>query len=235
MPVVTLLQTPPEEPLKSQLLQWVVDDFSQLSSTALPPSNPLYNLYQYGLGFEVHLYLEALGGSRLPVELLLACDDDDPQQLHGFALCLPIDGEPGACAVAWMAVRPDLRRRGIARSLLDHLRQRYNRIELACGQGKVPCFEALGFAVAGVRDTQVLMASGAAPGDGVLLMLDVAPVWRTVEVQQIHSYLLKQHGRKAMVEAEKKRDRHLDELSRHARAFVLERIAQVQVREIRLV
>ena len=176
MPVVTLLHTPPDEPLKSQLLQMVVDAFTDLSSTALPPSNALYNLYQYGLGFEVHLYLQALGSSRLPAELVLAC-----------------------------------------------------------AQGKVPCFEALGLAVEGVRDTQVLMASGAAAGDGVLVMLDVAPVWRTLEVQQIHSYLLKQHGRKSMVEAEKKRDRHLDELARHARAFVQERVGQMQEREIRLV
>ena len=235
MPVVTLLQAPPDEPLKSQLLQLVVDAFTDLSSTALPPSNALYNLYQYGLGFEVHLYLQALGSSRLPVELVLACADDDPQQLLGFALCLPVEGEPAACAVAWMAVHQAQRRRGIGRALLDQIRQHYARVELACAQGKVPCFEALGFEVEGVRDTQVLMASGAAAGDGVLVMLDVAPVWRTLEIQQIHSYLLKQHGRKAMVEAEKKRDRHLDELTRHARAFVLQRVGQMQGREIRLV
>ena len=235
MPVITLLQSPPEEPLKSQVLQMVVDYFSDLSNTGLQPSNPLYNLYQYGLGFEVHLYLEALGGTRLPVELLLACDDDDPQRLAGFALCLPIEGEPRACAVAWMAVRQDVRRRGIGRALLEALHARFERLELACAQARVPCFEALGFSVAGVRETQVVMVSGAPSGDGVLAVLDVAPIWRTVEIQQIHSYLLKQHGRKAMVEAEKKRDRHLDEMSRHAWAFVQERGALQRVRAVRVV
>lgn len=234
MPVVSLHQTPPDEALKSQLLQLVVDNFSALSATALPPSNPLYNLYQYGLGFEVHLYLDALGGTRLPVELVLVCDDDDPQRLAGFALCLPIAGEPDACAVAYMAVREDARRRGVARAMLDEARRHYPHLELACGQGKVPCFEALGFQVIGARGPQVLMATDPVLGDGVLQVLDVAPIYRTKEIEQIHSYLLKQHGRKAMIEAEKKRDRHLDELTRHVAAFVGERVETGQVRAVQV-
>lgn len=232
MPVVTLHQTAPAEPLHSQLMQLVVDNFSDLSATALPPSNPLYNLYQYALGFEVHLYLQALEGTRLPVGLVLACED---AQLAGFVLYLPIAGEPGACAVAYMAVRQDLRRRGIARAMLAEVRQRHPRIELACGKGKVACFEALGFDVVGARGPQVLMATDAPAGNAGLTVLDVAPIFRTVEIQQIHAYLLKQHGRKAMVEAEKQRDRHLDELTRHAAAFARERVANGSLRAIRLI
>jgi len=232
MPVVTLHQTAPDEPLHSQLMQLVVDNFSDLSATALPPSNPLYSLYQYGLGFEVHLYLQALGGTRLPVGLVLACEEE---QLAGFLLYLPIEGEDSACAVAYMAVRQDLRRRGIARAMLDEVRQRHPRIELACGKGKVACFEALGLQVVGARGPQVLMASDAPAGTSELAVLDVAPIYRTLEIQQIHSYLLKQHGRKAMVEAERKRDRHLDELTRHAAAFAREWVGQWQVRGVRVV
>jgi len=235
MPVVSFSATAPAEPLKSQLLQLVVDHFTDLSATALPPSNPLYNLYQYGLGFEVHLYLEALGGTRLPVGLVLACAEDDPQRLLGFLLYLPIAGEDTACTVAYLAVDGNQRRRGIARAMLELLRQRHPRIELACAKGKVPCFEALGFAVSGARGPQVLMASGAPGGDAELAVLDVAPIFRTVEIQQIHSYLLKQHGRKAMIEAERKRDRHLDELTRHAAAFAAERVGVWQVRGVRVV
>ncbi|MFW3899595.1 GNAT family N-acetyltransferase [Pseudomonas bharatica] len=232
MPVVTLHQTAPAEPLHSQLMQLVVDNFSDLSATALPPSNPLYNLYQYALGFEVHLYLQALGGTRLPVGLVLACEEE---QLAGFVLYLPIDAEEGACAIAYMAVRQDLRRRGIARAMLAEVRRRHPRMELACGKGKVACFEALGFEVVGARGPQVLMATDAPAADAELAVLDVAPIFRTVEIQQIHSYLLKQHGRKAMVEAEKKRDRHLDELTRHAAAFAWERTQRWQIRPTRIV
>lgn len=235
MPVVTLHLTTPDEPLKSQLLQSVVDDFSDLSPTALTPSNPLYNLYQYGLGFEVHLYLDALGGAQLPVELVLACDDDDPERLAGFALCLPISGEHDVCAVAYMAVRRDLRRQGVGRALLEQVRARYPRMELACGLGKVACFEALGFEVVGARGAQVLMSTHPELGSGELQVLDVAPIYRTKQIEQIHSYLLKQHGRKAMIEAERKRDRHLDKLTRLVEAFVGERVEQWQVRAVRVV
>ncbi|MBP7824692.1 MAG: GNAT family N-acetyltransferase, partial [Pseudomonas sp.] len=55
------LNTPPAESLKSQLLQMVVDYFSDLSPLPLQPSNPLYALYQYVLGYEVHLYLQGMG------------------------------------------------------------------------------------------------------------------------------------------------------------------------------
>ncbi|MDU9394508.1 GNAT family N-acetyltransferase [Pseudomonas sp. zfem002] len=235
MPVLTLPHTAPAEPLHSQLMQLVVDSFGDLSATALPPSNPLYSLYQYALGFEVHLYLQALGTERLPVALVLACEDDDPQRLAGFALYLPIAGEAQSCSIAYLAVREDLRRRGIARALLDAVRQRHPRIELACGKSRVACFEALGLRVVGARGTQVLMASDAPAGSGELAVLDVAPIFRTVEIQQIHSYLLKQHGRKAMIEAERKRDRHLDELTRHAAAFAHERVGAWQVRGVRVV
>ncbi|MNC76830.1 hypothetical protein D3C75_1286420 [compost metagenome] len=45
-------------------------------------------------------------------------------------------------------------------------------------------------------------------------------------MQQIHTYLLKQHGKRAMVDAEKQRDRHLDQLQRKAQAFVQERLGE---------
>jgi hypothetical protein len=61
---LTRYTTPCPEPINAQILQMVVDNLTDISSVALPPSNLLYNIYQYAIGFEVHLYLEALGGSR---------------------------------------------------------------------------------------------------------------------------------------------------------------------------
>ncbi len=52
---LTHLTTPPPESLKSQVLQMVVDYFSDLSPAPLTPSNPLYQLYQYVIGYEVDL------------------------------------------------------------------------------------------------------------------------------------------------------------------------------------
>ncbi|UVM58016.1 GNAT family N-acetyltransferase [Pseudomonas sp. B21-012] len=227
MPALHHFVAPPAEPIKSQILQMVVDYLTDISSVALAPSNPLYSLYQYGIGFEVHLYLQAMDGSRgIPVELIVALDLDDPEQVVGFLLYLPLKDDPQACSVAYLAVHASHRRQGIARAMLAQMTARYPQAELGCVASKVPVFEALGFQVTGARGPQVLMNTHAEPSAGMAAVLDVAPIYRTLEVQQIHSYLLKQHGKRAMVDAEKQRDRHLDQLSRKARALALERLGQ---------
>ncbi|KPA90206.1 Acetyltransferase (GNAT) domain [Pseudomonas asplenii] len=222
---LTRLQTPPPESIKSQILQMVVDYFTDISQVALPPSNPLYNLYQYGVGYEVHLYLEAMDGSKgIPAELIVALDDEDPSQVLGFVLYLPARDDAQACAVAYMAVKADRRRQGVARAMLARMFEHYPHAELACSAGKVPYFEAMGFQVLAARGPQVLMNTRDHGTDGLIAVIDVAPIYSSKEVRQIHAYLLQQHGRKAMAEAEKKRDRHLDQLTRQASALVQERL-----------
>jgi hypothetical protein len=110
--------------------------------------------------------------------------------------------------------------------MLAQMSERYPHAELACAVNKVAYFEAMGFVLIAARGPQVLMNTREYASDGVVAMLDVAPIYRTVEVQQIHSYLLKQHGKRAMVDAEKQRDRHLDQLERKAQAFVQERLGE---------
>lgn len=104
--------------------------------------------------------------------------------------------------------------------MVQAMLSRYPHAELACFTGKVPCFESMGFQVIGVRGPQVLMNTRDHSTHGQVAVLDVASIYRSVEVRQIHTYLLQQQGKKAMVEAEKQRDRHLDQLTRQARAFV---------------
>ncbi|MGC5700804.1 GNAT family N-acetyltransferase [Pseudomonas sp. NFXW11] len=228
MSSITLFQAPPPEAIQSQIQQMVVDYISDISAVAIAPSNLLYNLYQYGVGFEVHLYLQAMDGSReLAVELLVASDPLEPERVLGFILYLPLKDDPQACAVAYMAVLQGQRRQGIARQMLQAMRVRYPHAELACNVAKVSCFEALGFQLVGARGPQVLMNTRDHSSDGLLAVLDVAPIYQSLEVRQIHSYLLAQHGRKAMLEAEKKRDRHLDQLTRQAQALVRERLGEV--------
>ncbi|MNY14125.1 hypothetical protein D3C86_1472890 [compost metagenome] len=113
--------------------------------------------------------------------------------------------------------------------MLQHMLARYPHAELACVVGKVPYFEAMGFQVVGARGPQVLMNSRAYRSNGLLAVLDVAPIYQSVEVRQIHSYLLKQHGKRAMVDAEKQRDRQLDHMTRQAAAFVQGRLGDATV------
>ncbi|MNN66330.1 hypothetical protein D3C81_1818990 [compost metagenome] len=89
---------------------------------------------------------------------------------------------------------------------------------------KVPYFEAMGFEVVGVRATQVLMNTRDHATAGLMALLDVASIYSSLEVRQIHTYLLQKHGKRAMTDAEKQRDRHLDQLTRKAQAFVRGRL-----------
>ena len=91
MSSITLFQAPPPEAIQSQIQQMVVDYITDVSAVAIAPSNPLYNLYQYGVGYEVHLYLQAMDGSRgIAVELVVATDPQAPDQVLGFTLYLSL-------------------------------------------------------------------------------------------------------------------------------------------------
>ena len=198
MNALTHFNTPPGEAINSQILQLVVDHLTDISAMEIAPSNLLYSIYQYAIGFEVHLYLEALGGAKgIAVELIVATDEHDPDTVTGFALYLPVRDDPDACGIAYMAERASHRHLG--------------------------AFEAMGFQVIGSRGPQVLMNTFDHSTDGLMGVLDVAPIYSSTEVRQIHTYLLQRNGKKAMLDAEKKRDRQIDQLTAKAKAFVAER------------
>lgn len=219
------LDNPPPESLKSQILQMVVDYLGDISPVSLTPSNPLYQLYQYVIGYEMHLYLQAMDSALdSTAQLILALDDLDPSQVLGFALYLPAKDDPEACTLAYMAVQASQRRRGMARAMLQRMVTRHPHAELACVASKVPTFEAMGFQVLAARGPQVLMSTRDHASDGMVAVQDLAPIYQSKEVRQIHTYLVKQHGQKAMSEAETQRDRQLDQMAQQAQALVRERL-----------
>jgi GNAT superfamily N-acetyltransferase len=220
---LTRYETPCPEPINAQILQMVVDYLTDISMVAIPPSNLLYNVYQYAIGYEVHLYLEALCGSKgIAVELIVALDEQE--QVIGFLLYLPVKDDPEACGVAYMAVHASHRRKGVARAMMQDMLARYPHAELTCAVEKVPAFESMGFQLRGVRGTQVLMNTRDYSTDGLMGLLDVASIYSSLEVRQIHTYLLQKHGKRAMIDAEKQRDRHFDQMTHKARMFVHARL-----------
>jgi GNAT superfamily N-acetyltransferase len=220
------LKSPPPEALKSQVLQMVVDYLSDISPASLTPSNPLYQLYQYVIGYQMHLYLQAMDSTlESSAQLILALDDLDPSQVLGFALYLPAKDDPGACTLAYMAVQARQRRRGIARAMLQRMVTRHPHAELACVASQVPTFEAMGFQVLAAQGLQVLMSTRDYRSDGMVAVQDLTPIYQSEEVRQIHAYLVKQHGKPAMSAAEKQRDRLLDQMTQRAQALVRERRA----------
>ncbi|WP_160286753.1 GNAT family N-acetyltransferase [Pseudomonas knackmussii] len=222
------LDTTPPEALKSQVLQMVVDYFSDISPVPLTPSNPLYQLYQYVIGYEVHLYLQTMNGTpESPARLILALADEDPSQVLGFALYLPSQDDAEACTLAYLAVQASHRRHGIARALLQQMIEQRPHVELACAASKVPLFESLGFRVLAAQGPHVLLNTREHRSNGMVAVQDLAPIFQSKEVRQIHAYLLQQRGKKAMSEAEDKRDRLLDQMAYQAQALVKERFPTI--------
>ncbi len=143
---LTRYTTPCPETINGQILQLVVDNLTDISSVALPPSNLLYNIYQYAIGFEVHLYLEALKGDKgIAVELIVATDAQDAERVLGFLLCLPVKDDPQACGIAFMAVQAGCRRQGVARGMMQDVLARYPHAELALCGGKGRGLRSHGF------------------------------------------------------------------------------------------
>jgi GNAT superfamily N-acetyltransferase len=218
------LNTPPPEALKSQVLQMVVDYFSDISPVSLTPSNPLYQLYQYVIGYQMHLYLQAMDSTvQSSPQLMLALDDLDPSQVLGFALYLPGKDAPEACTLIYMAVQARQRRHGIARAMLQRMVAHHPHAELACVASQVPTFEAMGLQVLAAQGPQVLMSTRDYRSHAKVATQDLTPIYQTEEVRQIHAYLVKQHGKPAMSAAEQQRDRLLDQLSQAAQTRLRER------------
>lgn len=214
---LTHLDTPPPESMKSQVLQMVVDYLSDISPVSLRPSNPLYQLYQYVVGFEVHRYLDSMDGAQAgKPQLIMALDAEDPAHLVGFALYLPYIGDPEACSLLYLAVVTSHRRQGIGRAMIEQMTARYPHAEVACVAGKVPYFESLGFLPLAARGPQVVMNTRSQPSNGVVAVQDLEPIFQSEEVRQIHTYLVKQHGSEALSEAEHERDGLLDQLAEQA-------------------
>ena len=219
------LDTPPPESLKSQVLQMVVDYFSDISPVALTPDNPLYQLYQYVIGYEVHLYLQSMEGAQAAKpRLMLALADEDPSIVLGFALYLPYVDDPEACALQYLAVDAAHRQHGIGRSMVEQMLARFPHAQVACAAGKAPYFQQLGFQALSAHGPQVLMNSRHYASNGTVAAQDLQPIYQSTEVRQIHAYLLKQHGPQAMSDAEQQRDQILDQMARDAQALISTRL-----------
>jgi len=150
----------------------------------------------------------------------MALDAEDPAKLLGFALYLPYVDAAEACSLVYLAVQASHRRQGIGRGMVEAMVARYPHAEVACVAGKVPYFSALGFQPLLARGPQVVMNTRNEASNGVVAVQDLEPIFQSKEVRQIYSYLVQQNGRKAMSEAEKQRDRLLDQLARQAQEVV---------------
>ncbi len=173
MTTLAHFDTPISEPINAQIMQLVVDHLSDISAMEIAPSNLLYSIYQYAIGFEVHLYLQALDGSKgIAVELIVATDEQAPEKVTGFVLYLPYKDDPQACGVAYMMLRQKGEQERIYQILCDTIT---NSIEtlggMVCDGAKASCAAKIGLAVENALMALELSLAGNVfqPGEGMTM------------------------------------------------------------------
>ncbi|MNF30575.1 Acetyltransferase (GNAT) family protein [compost metagenome] len=200
---------------------------SDLSTEAVPPSNPHYEAYSFALPCEVGMYLQRIGQNPdAPVEAILAFDDSTPDKVVGFLVYLPIPTNPEACGVCYMAVLQSHRRHGIGSAMMREAMARYSYVELTCPIKKVAFYEQLGFQVIDAEGTQVVMNTRAGSSPELMGLVNAAEIWGSPQMAQIHEQLVQRWGRKELAKGEKQLRRQVEQLERQAASYVRERLAE---------
>lgn len=225
MPITLFNEKSPPTMVSNQVCQMVATYLTELSMVAVPASNHLYDVYEWALPCEVYAYLQWIGQpENPPVELLVAFDDQNPSEVVGFLMYLPVPSHPDACGITYMAVQKSHRARGIGKAMIDQALSRYPHAELSCPVSKVGFYERLGFQVLRARNTQVVMNTRDSSTEGRIGVVDVAQIHQAPQARKIESQQLQRWGRKEMAKAEKQLQRHVSQLERQAEAFVKERL-----------
>lgn len=125
------------------------------------PSSPLYGIYQAILETELGTYMASIGRPGVPQGgLIIAIDDDTPNQVLGFLIYMPLTGTADSCGVNYTAVRKSHRGSGLMRKMFDELLARYPNVSLCCQIDLVPMYEHLGFRVEGNHSEHISMNNG---------------------------------------------------------------------------
>lgn len=227
MTVTLYHEAPPAESLVNQILQIVKDNITALSMLSVPRSNITFPIYEWALPREIETYIERVGKyPHQPIELLVAMGEEDPHEVIGFALFSPVPTHPEACGINYMAVKRTNRRRGVGSSLVKALIARYPHTELTCTIKKVPFYESLGFQVIDSHNTQVVMNTRSESTDGLMAILNVAPLYESHEARLIQVALERQYGAQKVQRAIKDMKRHVAALEKQSRSFVKHRLSE---------
>lgn len=215
--------------VSAQIGQLTQQNVTELSMLGVPPSNAAYPLYQYTLSTEILMYVSRVGklDEEAPVRLVVAFADEFQKTVIGFVLYLPVIKDRKACGLTYMAVASGHRRKGIARDMMAAVAEECPHIELTCFINKVSVYESMGFHVIGYRDTQIVLNNRKDSSQGEMAAIWTDPIFKSHESMQIQGQLMQKHGRKVMLDAERKLNRLLDELKRKAEQFVSARAEQI--------
>ncbi|CAI8978772.1 GNAT family N-acetyltransferase [Pseudomonas chlororaphis] len=226
MPITLYHKARPDDSAVNQVLNMVASYTTDLRLDAIAPSNAFYELYQWALVREVDLYIRQIGRADALVELLLAFDEVNLEEVVGFLLYLPVLGHSDACGVSYMAVKGAHRGRGIGKALLAQMICRYPHAELTCSVSNVGFYESMGFKVIGTHSTQVAMNTKTQSTQGEIAIVDGQLILASAEAQQRQAELEQRRGRKEMRYAKQQFERHVSKLTRQTEEFVRERLGR---------
>lgn len=196
------------------------ENVQDLHMFAIEPSNLHFEVYRMGIPGEVASYLNRIGRfEHAPSSAVLAFEDDTCKKVVGFLLFLPVPTHPEACGITYMAVDRSQRRRGVGTAMMKLVLERHPHIELTCSIAKVPFYQSLGFNVIGVRDTQIILNTRAESCTGLMAIENVQLIYESPMVKDLQSRLANKHGPKAMRDATKRLEKHIEMLSRKAQAY----------------
>lgn len=225
MRIALFNKSEPDQQVIDQILQLVVENVTDLSMQSVPASNLLHAVYAWTLPCEVDQYIQRIGlMPAAPVELIVAYADHNPAEVIGFLLYLPVPSDADACGINYMVVKQNHRLQGVARAMMAGAIERYPHVELTCTISKVPFYERLNFRVLTAEGAQVVMNTRSASTKGLMGLVNVEPIFRDPRVQAIQGRLVQRWGRKAVLNAEKQLERHIQDLSRKAAEFVQEKL-----------
>ncbi|WP_445672540.1 GNAT family N-acetyltransferase [Pseudomonas inefficax] len=229
MPQIVTYTTKVPHAVAAQIQQIVQDNVTDLSMLGVPPSNASYPLYQHTLSTEILMYVGRVGQfeEEAPVRLVAAFADEAQKYVIGFVLYLPVIQDRKACGLTYMAVANGHRRKGIATGMLKAVAEECPHIELTCFINKVPVYESLGFHVIGYRDTQIVLNNRTDSSSGEMAAIWTEPIFKSPQAMQIQGLLMQKHGKKVMVDAERKLNRLIMELKRKAENFVCDRAEEI--------
>lgn len=221
MEIITVFSTtqPPAE-IEDQIAQLVFDNTTDLFLRGAIRKNLLFPAFQTALALEVGQYNAAIG--KHPdrrVELVVATDGENPERVVGFLQYLPLIGADDACGVTYMVVRKECRRQGIARAMIDAMLERFPHAELSCFVDKVPVYEALGFQVVGLYETQVRLCTRSQSAQGVMATLNTQQIFESQPVADVMRRQFQTFGPREMKKAGKESNRLTDSLKQKANNF----------------
>ncbi|EKF7417486.1 TPA: GNAT family N-acetyltransferase [Pseudomonas aeruginosa] len=222
---ITHVHDYPGDHVALQVIELAVENLTDITLLAVPPSNLMYEVYKYAIGVEIGAYVENIGATGdLKVGMVQAIDEAG--DLVGFLIYLPVNGCPDACGVTYMSVSGRHRRKGIARAMVGEMLALYPHAGLSCSIEKVPYYEALGFQILDRRDNQIYMNTRNYTAAGMMGTLNVAPIYESPQVQQIQDEIVRKYGRRALVDAQKQLARSYERGQARAEKYVRERLAE---------